>query len=602
MVQALQSPPIRRRRPRPAPLARRNRARAGDFQQSRGENLLPVEVGVDNDRNGNLILGASEDKTTAEKPYRFWLNNDYDNYADDTYDDQKDHPWTTQSLDNSNTVIESQRDLDDLARLHLKVEGIQSALEDGSMTLGIKWKTTISGEPKIRIFKAIEADGGTKYLSDPAEAANQMADGRNEIGVVQGTSVFDLPVSFWTSTSASSKKHFLFEGLGEGKGELTLVFKRDGVVIGEGGAVFLELLDIRKMYERWKIADAANFPGPDLITASAVSGVTSVTDPNSHPFQAAWDEDLEDKSYIVCVHGWRKNYNGARSDEITMFKRLWHRGFKGRYAGYYWPTLTGGPVGAKFNHSEYRAWKCGTAFKDFIETQLPSAYRKCVIAHSLGNVMIGSALSQGLVFDRYALLNGAIPAQCFDPDPVLKQTAATQTLATGLSWPATVSYEAWAGGDLSDDPVAALRALAYRNRVSTVGSTRLINFFLTADTAISAWEANQWAAGDGVPGIDSKPVDGYEYDIGVRLNYDPIGIGDRALTDSHEAMAMANQSMTKAVGGEGRTAGTISGSLDMNGAGILFADQHQAAFQFVPNKTWEFYRQLLSELAFSPTP
>jgi hypothetical protein len=43
VVQALQLPPLCRR-PRPAQAVRRNRARAGDFKPSRGENLLPVEV------------------------------------------------------------------------------------------------------------------------------------------------------------------------------------------------------------------------------------------------------------------------------------------------------------------------------------------------------------------------------------------------------------------------------------------------------------------------------------------------------------------------------------------------------------------------------
>lgn len=570
--------------------------------------LIPVDLGVDNNRDGTLALGSGADQTTEQKPYRFWLNNDHDDYGDDTYDDQHDHPWTAQSLDSANSLIESKRDLDDLARLHLRVEGMQQALAAGTMTLELKWARTLSGTPKIRVFKAVENDGGTKYLSDTAKAADQMSGGRSELGVVQGTTGFDLPASFWTGANSSSAKYFLFEGVGEGKAELTLVFKQGATVLGQGGSVFLELLDIRKMYERGKIADAASFPDPDTYSPTTVSGITALADPNGFPFQSAWDEDTADKSYIVCVHGWRKTYFGARSDELTMFKRLWHRGFKGRYSGFYWPTLTGGPVAAKFNHSEYRAWKCGEAFKAYVESTLPTEYRKCIIAHSLGNVMVGSALNRGLRFHKYALLNGAIAAQCFDPNPVLKQTAMLQSLPTGLWWPFDVSnYNAWAGGDLGDDTLAGIRALAYRSRVgpASVGTTKLINFYLAADEALSAWEANQWAAGDGVPGIDSKPVDGYDYYVNHWLAFDgPLGLVSRALTDPHESMSMVNQSMTKPVGGESRTSGSVdlSMSVDMNGPGMVFGKEHQAEFMWVPSKTWKFYQMFMEKPDYNPTP
>ena len=95
---------------------------------------------------------------------------------------------------------------------------------------------------------------------------------------------------------------------------------------------------------------------------------------------------------------------------------------KHRYIGFIWPTYDvevrnqdGSYNGlssadeSKFNHSEYRAWKCGEAFKDMVNG-LPSGYKKKVIAHSLGNVVVGSAMEKGMTVDNYALLNAAIPA------------------------------------------------------------------------------------------------------------------------------------------------------------------------------------------------
>jgi hypothetical protein len=286
--------------------------------------LLPVELGVDNNRDGTLALGVAADQTTAAKPYRFWLNNDDDRgWAEDTYIANRDNPWTPVVVDSLDEVIGQPdkpgitRDLEDFARLHLKVDSLHSQLAAGTMTLGLKWKTVQSGTPKIRLSKAVEADGGTKYLSDTAKAADQVSASTSSLGSVQGTTVLDLPVSFWTSTTSSSTKFFLFEAIGEGKGELTMVFKQGSKVLGEGGSVFLDLLDIRKMYEQWGISRSAVIPDPDRDVLLPISGVTAVryhtpeTGTPLHDIQPAWDENLQDKNYVICVHGWRKGGTAA---------------------------------------------------------------------------------------------------------------------------------------------------------------------------------------------------------------------------------------------------------------------------------------------------
>ncbi|MDQ3622595.1 MAG: alpha/beta hydrolase [Verrucomicrobiota bacterium] len=550
------------------------------------------ELIVDANRDGGI--SSAQDNTTEQQPYRFWLNNDHDNFTGDTYDPDYDHPWPTpRTRDNSNHYIEQERDLEDLTRMHISISGMHADLVSGNVTVSLKWAQTLEGQPGIRVFRAFENDGGNKYLSDPSTAASQMmGNHRNELGIVHGATTCDLPVSFWAGLSQQNRtKYLLFEGLAEGKGELTIVFKRGTAEIAQGGSVFLELIDIRKMYERWKIDDNAVIDGPD-IPSPTVSGVTVVDDPFDHPFVPAWDEDTDNKSYLVCVHGWRKTYYNARSEEITIYKRLWHRGFRGRYVGFYWPTYTGAPIPAKYNHSEYRAWKCGPAFKDLIENRLPADYSKNIIAHSMGNVVVGGALNQGMGVNRYALLNVAVPAQCYDADPALRQPPAQQTYLG-------ISYNAWAGPDLGDDPLQSLQDMAYRGTISAVNGT-LINFFLSNDEATrDAWEANQWNVG----GL-GKPVTGYDYDVGVKIEFAAAG-ATRVVTDGHEAMAMVNQSMTKAVGAEGRTGGSIGSAVDLNGPGISFGNhqdaKHQAIFEFRSDKTWQFYESLMRNLEYTPT-
>ncbi len=567
--------------------------------------LIPVELGVDNNRDGDLVLGSTDDQTTAAKPYRFWLNNDHDNYGQpDTYNAADDHPWTTKTPDNTGEKIESERDVEDFARLHLKIEGIRPALETGTMTLGFKWKSVQAGTPKIRLFKAADTDGGTKYLSNMAKAADQVSLGASALGIVEGTAILDLPVSYWTSTASSPTKFFLYEGLGEGKGELSIVIKKGNTVIGEGGSVFLDILDIRKMYEQWSINPLAVIPDPDRDVLLPITGVTAVHDPTAgHTFQPAWDENLTDKNYVICVHGWRKggpaaanaaDFYKGRSDEITMFKRLWHRGFKGRYIGFIWPTydvtvtsvIPGygdlqSALQSKFDYSEYRAWKCGEAFKIMVNG-LPSGYKKKVFAHSLGNVVVASALEKGMTVDNYALLNAAISARCYHkaaPTPINNSK-----------------------DDLSDDATAAVRALSYRGDSATVGHARLenvggklSNFYLPNDRALSGaggWEDGQYL----------KPIKEYEYDnsSSSSVYWDSSGWTNRIVVDPHEAMAMANTSHSKAVGSAPVLAGAggtgIDTNIDMNGPGMLFGIEHEAVFKWRCSRTWEFYSKLWDEL------
>jgi hypothetical protein len=116
------------------------------------------------------------------------------------------------------------------------------------------------------------------------------------------------------------------------------------------------------------------------------------------------------------------SYNEAQTWANTSFKRLWHLGYKGRYAFFSWPTyspatsLAGGYL--TYNKSEYRAWLSGVAFKSFV-TSLQSDYTKNIMAHSMGNVVVGSAFRQGVGgISNYALFNAAMAAQAYDPTQI----------------------------------------------------------------------------------------------------------------------------------------------------------------------------------------
>lgn len=109
-----------------------------------------------------------------------------------------------------------------------------------------------------------------------------------------------------------------------------------------------------------------------------------------------------------------------RTFSESFFKRLWWKGYKGRFASFAWPTYNSDDdvnvvvtsIPDHYNRSEYVAWKYGQALKGYVDSI--SKGSKHVAAHSMGNVVMASALKSELSVDSYMAMEAAIPAGCYD--------------------------------------------------------------------------------------------------------------------------------------------------------------------------------------------
>lgn len=254
-----------------------------------------------------------------------------------------------------------------------------------------------------------------------------------------------------------------------------------------------------------------------------------------------------------------------------------------------------GEVPYTYNASEYRAWKSGESLMQFVNN-LPEGYARNVVAHSMGNVVAGSAMKKGMSITNYALLNGAISAGCFDDRSTLDQ-----------GWGYTTPF-------YDTDP--ATSALSHRNQLAGIGGN-LINFFLPADDSLLKWEGNNGTpcgliptSGNRFIAVGSKPqrynlrTTGYYYGTanpaGQRLGINFPSVNGRFVATSHECMSYIAQSPMKAVGAEADTAGSIDSSVDMRSYG--FDKLHSAQFVFRLQPTVPFYNRMLEEfdLPFLP--
>ncbi len=135
--------------------------------------LIPTGIAVDVNRDGTILFGRKRDTTSEQAPFRCWCN-------DDDYfsaDGGKDVALPLQ-LDSQDDQIDSRRDLEDFARLHLVIGCLQKAIADGTIEVGLEWRDVgqKGGSPSIKAYQAAEVDGGSEYVkkADQTWASNQV--------------------------------------------------------------------------------------------------------------------------------------------------------------------------------------------------------------------------------------------------------------------------------------------------------------------------------------------------------------------------------------------------------------------------------------------
>lgn len=470
--------------------------------------LTPYQasLAVDANRDGVIKLTSEDDSdvTTAEKPFRFWSNDDDDErvmrtwttgstYTENEHDDKE--VTSDANKDCNNLVIDTERDLEDLARLWIYTAGITDALKNGTLRIGLKWTDVCSGTPAVRLFKAVEADGGNAYLFTPGMATLQVdqtaATGAHGMAVgslVEGTNPLPLPTALFANlTESQPKTYLLFEGALAGKGQLKLVIlDQNDQPIGEGPGVWIELKEPHEFVERYTCGDQS------LGTVGALTHYTP-----SATFGAPTSEDEMD--YVLYVHGYNMEDPEKQCWIETAFKRLYLLGYKGRVGGFSWPCAFGLVDQIRFDESEERAWQAGAPLQEHLQNLKNAGYRVHVIAHSQGNVVTGEALRLWRAAGKAtALVNTYIASQ-----------AAVAAHSYNAAAPLMPDYDQtmpnvyavyWRAGDSARFPQTwpATNPSYFADSIMQTTAGRWVNFYNPQDYALTAanggigsWESDQ---------------------------------------------------------------------------------------------------------------
>ena len=285
-------------------------------------NVIKLQLDVNHDGTMDLSFGGP-DNTSQARPFTFWINNDFDRLAYDAddntnYEDSVEVQrmpgwrgrwpflWTlppdSDNLDaNGNRVIPTQRDLEDFARLWVcgMTTNVLGALPPGT-TITLDWGDVGNpnpSNPTIDLFQAADPDGGIGYLTNATTACCKPMLHLPLCSAGWGRdSSIQLNASQFTNGWAGN--YFIWCGVSNGNGALTLTISQGGTNTLAQTSAYIQLVDIKQMYERWTVGDK-----PTNAPTSQAYVVQADLPPSVGSFQYAAPTDTN-TSYILFVHGW----------------------------------------------------------------------------------------------------------------------------------------------------------------------------------------------------------------------------------------------------------------------------------------------------------
>ena len=183
-----------------------------------------------------------------------------------------------------------------------------------------------------------------------------------------------------------------------------------------------------ELKERFHVIDLDGCPVTNAIVEVVFGGVEAWNAGN-------FPDEESDGAQFVFVHGYNVNEASARAWGAEMFKRLWQSGSCNMFTAVTWygndsqSALYLGNTPDYYSNVEH-ALSTAAAFKQSVQA-LPGT-AKYIAAHSLGNMLVSSAIAEhGLAVARYFMLNAAVPIEAYAPSAI---TETTRTNMTPVDW------------------------------------------------------------------------------------------------------------------------------------------------------------------------
>ncbi|MEZ5415263.1 MAG: LamG-like jellyroll fold domain-containing protein, partial [Opitutaceae bacterium] len=377
--------------------------------------LLDAALRVDANRDGVISTTDAGDLPAADKPFRFWINDDDDISAaagNDIPDQDAAH------ADFANGAVDSVRDLVDFFPVYLDIkdliavlpapEELTYRLKHGEGALNFVY-TNLTPAEVSRVQRELLASGFGPGFDQPAGSAPTQR--ITAEGVV-------LSQAFITGLVEQDRGVILVEGRAATDEPLVLSIERNGVPM-VSLSLPLSISGVESMFRHVNLTDYAKEYDGDPTQPPEPVEQSRINTPANLP-----DTETNGK-YFVFVHGYNVDGQQARGWQSEVFKRLHTLGSRTRFVGVTWH----GATGLDYHKAVFQAFQTGDALNT--ELAFTAGSDVTIAAHSLGNMVVSHAIqSGGFIPSRYYLINAAVPIEAYSPGDVGDNEAYQMTEAS----------------------------------------------------------------------------------------------------------------------------------------------------------------------------
>ncbi len=542
------------------------------------DSYYSCDLMTDADRDGSIDYDTVDNRTSPSTPYIFWLNNNKDEeYESFDIIEEED-------MDCNDNIIRNQRDLEDFSLLKLSVSGCMDELTSGKYKCYITFSDITEETPSINLFSY--PGKPSEYLTNQAEGAKLL--NKPELFIPQSKGKWHITEEMFSSEGTPT---FVFEAKTAGKGALAVqIYDDNDEIIFENPLLYLELKDIKNMYERYYIGHSKGNTWQDINLLEA-EDIPDTYDKNTSGLFRYDSSSPEEDDYILFVHGWRMKPWKKEAYSETAYKRLFWQGYNGRFGMLHWPTewvsdswYTMVADLNNYDRSEHKARKSSVGLSKLLE-KLNSDYQEKVrvVAHSMGNVVVSEALKlcQDNTVHTYVASQSASVADSY-----------------GINEDDIVSYNI---PNLYKEYPYNNNQFYYES-IENVVSNGIFNFYNVTDKAITdPWNINQYTKPDNSDGYGYNFPEAYYYraiygyNAGIKT---VIELNELFLPeDCYEILSRIVPARSKALGAhEGTKEEAITEKIDLNGVGFEYNKEHSAQFLGTYAQRYLYWFTLLDKL------
>ncbi len=362
---------------------------AAEVSEPRSINVGVLKVGLvpDYNRDGS-IDGTDRARVAANETFHFWVNDDNDN----GYDGGDDIPGNG-SANYADDHVNGVRDLIDFFPVWVDIRDTLAILSPNEYDYVLKNQ---SGALNAFACNSLPVSSNPDLKPNAFLYSMNFGNTYGTFSVRQITSSgLTLSTGFLDGIINNGRGIILLEGRTATTLPLVLEVRRksDSAVIVQTGLP-LSLSGVENMYRHINLRPSGGH-------------ATSTGEPSNYP------DSLCNSKNVFFIHGFHTDGEYARGINAEMFKRLYWSGSNAKFWGITWQGDVGWPDAFHYHDNVANAFSVATNLTAHLNGILGT---KVILAHSLGNMVVSSAIQDcGLSVNDYFMMNAAVAAECYWP-------------------------------------------------------------------------------------------------------------------------------------------------------------------------------------------